>query len=282
MFLVVAPLLAALATFARAARRPSVGWRRARSPPAPPCSWPAVAARRARGFRARRLGRTARDRPQGRRPRGAPSRDDLRVGALVSLSVAADPRVGRAAAFWPLWLVLLAGLNAIYLSGDIFNIYVALEVFGLAAVGLTSPRAARRPPRGGLTYLFARLVRQPAFPARRALSLCRLRAGSTSPASRRSRAPRRRAGPGADLAGLRSRPRSSRCTSGCPPHIRAPRRRPAPSSRPWCSKASLYVALRLWLESSAPSDALGDARWASSVHGAVIWGSVQLVCGPSG
>jgi len=31
------------------------------------------------------------------------------------------------AAFWPLWLMLLAGLNAIYLSTDLFNLYVALE-----------------------------------------------------------------------------------------------------------------------------------------------------------
>lgn len=41
-------------------------------------------------------------------------------------------------AFWPLWLVLLAGLNALYLSADQFNLYVTLEIVSLTAVGLTA------------------------------------------------------------------------------------------------------------------------------------------------
>jgi multicomponent Na+:H+ antiporter subunit D len=44
----------------------------------------------------------------------------------------------RAAArsFWPLWLFLWAALNAVFLSGDVFNLYVALELLTLAGVGL--------------------------------------------------------------------------------------------------------------------------------------------------
>lgn len=38
--------------------------------------------------------------------------------------------------FWPLWLFLWGALNALYLSADIFNIYVILEVIGLSAVAL--------------------------------------------------------------------------------------------------------------------------------------------------
>lgn len=40
------------------------------------------------------------------------------------------------AGFWPLWFAAWAGMNALYLSSDLFNLYVALEVIGLASVGL--------------------------------------------------------------------------------------------------------------------------------------------------
>ena len=36
--------------------------------------------------------------------------------------------------FWPLWLFLWAALNALFLSADIFKLYVTLELMGLAAV----------------------------------------------------------------------------------------------------------------------------------------------------
>ncbi len=42
----------------------------------------------------------------------------------------------RAPLFWPLWLFLLAGINALFLSADLFNLFVALEFLTLAAVGL--------------------------------------------------------------------------------------------------------------------------------------------------
>jgi len=40
--------------------------------------------------------------------------------------------------FWPLWLLLWAGLNALFLSMDVFNIYVTLELIGLSAVALVA------------------------------------------------------------------------------------------------------------------------------------------------
>ncbi len=42
-----------------------------------------------------------------------------------------DPRL-----FWPLWLFLWGGLNALFLSADLFNIYVAFELVSIASVGL--------------------------------------------------------------------------------------------------------------------------------------------------
>ncbi|WP_018945989.1 complex I subunit 5 family protein [Thioalkalivibrio sp. AKL17] len=38
--------------------------------------------------------------------------------------------------FWPLWLFLWGGLNALFLSADLFNLYVILEMVALAAVAL--------------------------------------------------------------------------------------------------------------------------------------------------
>lgn len=62
------------------------------------------------------------------------------VGSLVSgyaLSYfRSAPR--NALSFWPLWLLLWSGLNALFLSADIFNFYVTLEMLTLAAVPLVS------------------------------------------------------------------------------------------------------------------------------------------------
>jgi multicomponent Na+:H+ antiporter subunit D len=38
--------------------------------------------------------------------------------------------------FWPLWLFLWSALNALFLSADIFNVYITLELTTLAAVAL--------------------------------------------------------------------------------------------------------------------------------------------------
>lgn len=56
----------------------------------------------------------------------------------------------------PLWLGLLGGLNALFLSADLFNLYVAIEVVSLAAVALTAlGGAAAAAP--ALRYLFVGL-----------------------------------------------------------------------------------------------------------------------------
>ncbi|MCF8057309.1 MAG: hypothetical protein K9K37_11815 [Desulfocapsa sp.] len=40
--------------------------------------------------------------------------------------------------FWPLWMLLLAGLNGLFLSNDIFNLYVTLEIVGISAASLAA------------------------------------------------------------------------------------------------------------------------------------------------
>lgn len=60
--------------------------------------------------------------------------------------------------FWPLAGFLIAGLNALYLSADLFNIYVTLELVGLAAVGLVAAGGGAQQVAAALRYLFATLV----------------------------------------------------------------------------------------------------------------------------
>jgi len=60
--------------------------------------------------------------------------------------------------FWPLSGFLLAGLNGLYLSADLFNLYVTLELVGLAAVGLVAADGGSRRIAAALRYLFATLL----------------------------------------------------------------------------------------------------------------------------
>ena len=60
--------------------------------------------------------------------------------------------------FWPLWLLLLSGMNGVYLSADLFNLYVMLEVISIAAVGLTVLGGTVAALRAGLAYMYASLL----------------------------------------------------------------------------------------------------------------------------
>ncbi|MBT0652020.1 complex I subunit 5 family protein [Geomobilimonas luticola] len=60
--------------------------------------------------------------------------------------------------FWPLTGFLLAGINGLYLSGDLFNLYVTLELIGLAAVGLVVTGGAAGQVTAAMRYLLASLV----------------------------------------------------------------------------------------------------------------------------
>ncbi len=82
------------------------------------------------------------------------------VGLFISLSALAGGagELGRARSFWPLWCLLLAGLNGAYLSTDIFNLYVMLEVISLAAVGLTVLGGGVKAMRAGFEYLMASML----------------------------------------------------------------------------------------------------------------------------
>ena len=67
-----------------------------------------------------------------------------------------EPAAG--AWFWPLFWFLWAALNVIWLSGDVFNLYVGLELLGLAAVGLVALRGSAEALAASLRYLLAALL----------------------------------------------------------------------------------------------------------------------------
>ncbi len=70
---------------------------------------------------------------------------------------------GAGAWFWPLTGFLIAGINALLVSADLFNLYVTLELVGLAAVGLVAAGGGARQLAAALRYLFASLVGSGAY-----------------------------------------------------------------------------------------------------------------------
>ncbi|VAX38199.1 Na(+) H(+) antiporter subunit D [hydrothermal vent metagenome] len=60
--------------------------------------------------------------------------------------------------FWPLWLFTWGGLNALFLSSDIFNIYVTLEIIGFSAITLTALAGSVASLSSATRYLFLTLL----------------------------------------------------------------------------------------------------------------------------
>jgi formate hydrogenlyase subunit 3/multisubunit Na+/H+ antiporter MnhD subunit len=72
-------------------------------------------------------------------------------------------RPAGSALFWPITGYLLAALNALFLSADLFNIYVTLELLGLAAVGLVAIAGGKQPLAAAMRYLLATLLGSGAY-----------------------------------------------------------------------------------------------------------------------
>lgn len=64
----------------------------------------------------------------------------------------------KATRFWPLWWLLIAGLNCAFVAADAFNIYVALEMIGLAAVALVALADTRTALSAALRYALVGLL----------------------------------------------------------------------------------------------------------------------------
>ena len=60
--------------------------------------------------------------------------------------------------FWPLWMLQLTGLNGLFLSGDIFNLYVTLEIIGVSAAALAALSGKPASLTASLRYLLVSLL----------------------------------------------------------------------------------------------------------------------------
>lgn len=86
-----------------------------------------------------------------------PSVAMLALGTLVVLAAtivgALDDRLIGSPAFWPLVGIALTAVNGVFVAGDLFSIYVLLELLTLAAVGLVA-LGGRKATAPALRYLF--------------------------------------------------------------------------------------------------------------------------------
>ena len=88
----------------------------------------------------------------------------LAITAMVGVAVSIYARVYLAGSpdkvprFWPLWLFLWAALNALFQAGDVFNLYVTLELMGLSAVALVALTGSGPALSGAMRYLLVSLL----------------------------------------------------------------------------------------------------------------------------
>jgi formate hydrogenlyase subunit 3/multisubunit Na+/H+ antiporter MnhD subunit len=177
--------------------------------------------------------------------------------------------------FWPLWLLLIAALNAMLLSADLFNLYVTLELLGLSAAALAALGGGRAAVAAALRYLMLGLLGSMAFLA--GVTLVYARYGVLDMLLL---APLIEADPASWLAlalmsaGLLLKSALFPLHFWLPPaHANAP----APVSAALSAlvvKAAFYLLLRLWLDLFQPA-INPAASWLLGLLGAaaVLWGS---------
>ena len=177
--------------------------------------------------------------------------------------------------FWPLWLLLWAALNGLFLAADLFNIYVTLELVGLTAAALGA--LTRRPEAlaANLRYLLVGLLGSMTYLLGVALiytALGTLDIGLAAAALE--------PGPVAWTAfalmvgGLLLKAALFPLHFWLPPaHANAP----APVSAALSAlvvKAAFYLVLRLWLDLFDPAVTQGSGMLLGLLgSGAVLWGS---------
>jgi len=184
------------------------------------------------------------------------------------------------AGWWPLWLLLWAALNALFLSSDVFNLYVTLELMGLAAVALVALEA--HAVAAALRYLLVGLLGSMFY-----LLGVGLLYGLYGTVDMAELSVNVQSEPAAWVAmalmtgGLLLKAALFPLHFWLPPaHANAP----APVSAVLSAlvvKAAFYVLLRLWL---GPFESLATQQVGQLLGvmgaGAVLWGSVQALLAP--
>ena len=82
------------------------------------------------------------------------------VGTAITVYAAGyfSDAPAKARYFSPLWMFLWSAMNVIFLSADIFNLYVGLELMGLSAVALLTLEGKRDALTAGMRYLLVSLL----------------------------------------------------------------------------------------------------------------------------
>lgn len=205
------------------------------------------------------------------------------VGCLVTLHASAAfrgaPAGGPRAPFWPLWMFLWAALNALFLSGDLFNLYVTLELAGLAAVALAALSPGAAAAAAALRYLFMSLAGSLAYLM--GVAILYAATGTLSAGVLAGKIP---PGPPAAAAfalmsaGLALKTALFPLHAWLPPaHANAP----APVSALLSGlvvKATFYILWRVWFGLFGPAFAAPAAFLPALLGaGAVLWGSVAAL-----
>jgi formate hydrogenlyase subunit 3/multisubunit Na+/H+ antiporter MnhD subunit len=185
----------------------------------------------------------------------------------------------RVRSFWPLWLLLWAGLNGLFLAGDLFNLYVMLELLGIAAAALGALTGNRDAVAANLRYLLVGLLGSISYllgvallyTAYGTLDLGLLAAGiADSPQLLAVNA----AAMTLMVAGLALKAALFPLHFWLPPaHANAP----APVSAALSAlvvKAAFYLILRLWLDLFWPITGMAAAMLPALLGAvAIVWGS---------
>ncbi len=184
----------------------------------------------------------------------------------------------RARHFWPVWMFLWTALNALFLSADIFNLYVTLELLGLAAVVLVALAGGADAVSGAMRYLLVSLLGSLFYLL--GVALLYHSFGSVDIAILAERvepSPAVWAAMGLMIAGLLLK------TALFPLHFWLPSAHasaPAPVSALLSAlvvKASFYILLRLWLEIFPFANAALAQLLGLLGAAAVFWGGFQAL-----
>ncbi len=196
-------------------------------------------------------------------------------GDLSSLPTEEAP-AGRGARFFaPLWLLLWSALNGIYLSADLFNLYVMLEVLGIGAAALVTLAVTSKATVAGMRYLLVSLAGSLLFLL--GVALLYVEVGVLAlPALAEARP----SGPLPALAlalitvGMAAKTALFPLHAWLPPaHAAAP----APGSAVLSAlvvKGSFYIIVRLWVDVYGVGPGAGVLLLGMLGAGAIVWGSL--------
>jgi formate hydrogenlyase subunit 3/multisubunit Na+/H+ antiporter MnhD subunit len=181
--------------------------------------------------------------------------------------------------FWPLWLLLWTALNGLFLAADLFNIYVTLELLGIAAAALGALTGKREAVEANLRYLLVGLLGSMTYLLGVALiytGLGTLDLGLAAEAL--VPGPLARTAFALMLGGLLLKAALFPLHFWLPPaHAQAP----APVSAALSAlvvKAAVYLILRLWIDLFGPVAGPGVGTLLGALGaGAIVWGSWRAV-----